>query len=194
MCIKRNALPLRPPTSIEVKRGRAHLVTLGVWSVIVAECARLSIPLNIALAIMWRETRFGTIIGPRTNWTGDHGHGRGLWQVDDRHHTQYTSRFKNDDHAANTRYALGLLRKEIQNAGPGNLDVGIAAYNTRPKCAKLSKQQFGHADAYTYGGNYSADVLASAKVIAAHLPGFGIDPKQVLALATLAVLALVAIW
>jgi hypothetical protein len=108
-------------------------------------------------AIMDRESAGGQTLNPRgPTGVGDFGHGRGLMQIDDRAHPEFTAGEDWKDPQANITYGAKLLRS-LFDAGNGDLRAAIAAYNAGPRALKLTDP-----DVITTGRNYSADVLARA--------------------------------
>lgn len=84
------------------------------------------------------------------NIVGDGGHGRGLFQIDDRYHA-FASSPAAMDPAQNADYAAGLLSHLIAQNG-GNVHAALSAYNAGSPTATGtvtnwgSGQQLGYAD------------------------------------------------
>lgn len=127
-------------------------------------------------AICDRESLGGDALtpeGPAGN--GDHGHGHGLMQIDDRSHGGFlAARFWDgvrawQDPTFNVLFAARLLRFNL-NATDDDLPLSIAAYNCGLKRARWTLQakaaqinsetdRLAALDSVTAGGNYVTDVL-----------------------------------
>jgi Transglycosylase SLT domain len=145
---------------------------IGQWARQIAVAARGTHPGDVDElrwglvlgAIMDRESAGGkTLSPPGPAGTGDQGHGRGLMQIDDRSHPEFTAGEGWKDPETNITYAAKLLRS-LYDAGGGDLGAAVAAYNAGPRALKLTDP-----DVITTGRNYSADVLARADSYAATL-------------------------
>ena len=137
--------------------GQVELAERAGWLTYFRGAAwRHGLRASLLLAIASRETLIG-----RTplldDWTGDGGHGRGLMQVDDRYHGEFTSSHANDDHAAHVDYAARFLAGLIEELPSER--AAIAAYNAGPGNVRAALRQGLDVDAYTTGGDYSRDVL-----------------------------------
>lgn len=133
-------------------------------------CARVEraheLPSCLLLAVASRETGCRDVVG-------DHGHGRGLFQIDDRYHRGWLARHgagapgatpppaEAAEYAAeivdsNLAYGRvhGVRRDEL-------LRFALSAYNAGPFGA-LRGYRHGDSDLETTGRNYGADVLARA--------------------------------
>jgi Transglycosylase SLT domain len=146
---------------------------IGQWARQLAVAARGTAPGNVPElrwgivlgAIMDRESAGGQTLSPRgPTGTGDGGHGRGLMQIDDRAHVEFTSGDEWQDPQANVTYAAKLLRS-LYDASGGDLAKAVAAYNAGPRVFRLADP-----DSMTTGGDYSADVLARADSFEQSLP------------------------
>lgn len=138
---------------------------IGQWARQLAVAARGTHPADVDElrwglvlgAIMDRESAGGRTLNPRgPAGVGDFGHGRGLMQIDDRAHPEFTTGEEWKDPQANITYGSKLLRS-LYDAGGGDLRAAIAAYNAGPRALTLTDP-----DVITTGRNYSADVLARA--------------------------------
>jgi peptidoglycan hydrolase-like protein with peptidoglycan-binding domain len=89
------------------------------------------------------------------NIRGDGGHGRGVWQRDDRS-WNIPGNYDNDVHLQ-AEDAATLLTGNIRALGRAG---GIAAYNCGAGNVRKALSRGKGVDAYTAGGDYSADVLA----------------------------------
>ncbi|MEM1044405.1 MAG: lytic transglycosylase domain-containing protein, partial [Bacteroidota bacterium] len=95
---------------------------------------------------------------------------RGLMQIDDRWHPEFVRAHRNDDHAANARYAARLLADNLR-AFDGDYIAAVAAYNSGPGNVRKALRRDLPAEHYTTGRDYATDVLARARVISAALGG-----------------------
>lgn len=112
-------------------------------------------------AIAWRESDCGLALDE--NMTGDHGHGRGLMQIDDRSHPVDEMDWK--DPWVNIGYAVNnVLMPEIKAFG-GDVKAALAAYNTGRKRVKKAIARGEDPDKYTTGHNYGKDVLLRQRLI-----------------------------
>ncbi len=130
-----------------------------------------NIDLSILAGILSRESHVGLALSPPgPHGTGDHGHGRGLVQVDDRWHSHFTDTPEWKDPRANIYYGVKLLRdfmdylqRKTSLQGRDLLRAAIASYNAGPGSIMRRHIQGGEpVDASTTGGNYSKDVLSRA--------------------------------
>ncbi len=82
------------------------------------------------------------------NVVGDGGHGRGLFQIDDRWHA-----FARDpaamDPARNADYAAGLLQSNLQRYG-GDVKAALSAYNTGSPTAPGTRTDWGDGRPLAY--------------------------------------------
>jgi hypothetical protein len=115
----------------------------------------------------WGTSRLLDIAGP--GGRGDHGHGHGLMQIDDRWHATYIETGAWSDAASNIAYGVSVLldcwrylrRKEIRD--PVLLRAAIAAYNAGPYRVYQALLRGDDPDRPTTGGDYSKDVLARGR-------------------------------
>ena len=135
-------------------------------------------PLDM-MAVIDRESLGGEALTPKgPGGTGDGGHGRGLFQIDDRAHPTFCAALAPDGTPLwrlpkwNALYAAELLSGYVQEFGGSRL-AAIAAYNCGP--ARVAKVLVAHAeccagcdnhrsfvralDGLTAGNNYLSDVL-----------------------------------
>lgn len=82
-------------------------------------------------AIMERESQGGEALTPPTRMgTGDHGHGRGLMQIDDRAHAEFCADInKWGDALQNVMFGAGVLKWGMTMTG-GHIEGAVACYNT----------------------------------------------------------------
>ncbi len=156
---------MRPFTRAELAAELDRAQRKG-WDRIMASVeADKTLPAGILLAIASQETDMNDVVG-------DGGHGRGLFQIDDRSHQDFLARVgasgagkkppipKAADHAGS------LLASNITfGAGKGvpqsrRLKFGLSAYNAGAGGALKGLQEHGDPDARTTGGDYGASVLA----------------------------------
>lgn len=133
--------------------------------------ARYGIQGSVIAGMGSRESRWGlALTPPGPSGTGDHGHGRGLLQIDDRWHPDFINSGQWADASENLRYGAALLRNFIDtfikkyNWAPGQqtLRAAIAGYNCGPRRVYEAWQAGQDFDFNTAGRNYSADVLSRA--------------------------------
>jgi len=116
-----------------------------------------NVPLEVLLAIASRETGIQNI-------TGDHGHGRGIMQIDDRYHDEWLRLHSGGMHpATNIRKGASLLAGFLFHFH-GDLQKAIAAYNAGIHGVEHAVLAGEHPDSVTTGGNYSTDVLERAAI------------------------------
>src|SRR5262249_20770012 len=124
---------------------------------------RHKLPAGLLLAIASRETNMKDVVG-------DGGHGRGLFQIDDRSHSDFLAKQGaagaggKPPIAAATDYAAGLLASNL-GFGQGNgvpaaqlIKFACSAYNAGPGNA-LAGFKLGDSDKRTAGGDYGRDVV-----------------------------------
>lgn len=134
------------------------------WEACCVEAERRSgLPHALLLAIASRETDMDDVVG-------DGGHGRGLFQIDDRSHRTFLA--ENGAGARDgkppvrvaARYAAQLVRDNLEYARrkgvpeAQRLKFALSAYNAGPGNA-LAGWQAGDSDARTTGADYGRDVL-----------------------------------
>ena len=131
-------------------------------------CARAEraagLPACLLLAIASRETGCRDVVG-------DHGHGRGYFQIDDRYHHGWLARHRaggagmTPPPAAAAAYAAGIVESNLAYGrvhGVRNAELmrfALSAYNAGPLGA-LRGYRAGDSDLETTGHDYGADVLA----------------------------------
>lgn len=153
-------------TLVQLERLPWRLAQWARQILAAAEAHRVD-PLLLA-AIMDRETLGGTapqLSVPGPSGTGDHGHGRGLMQVDDRAHASWLACHDWTDPAQNIDYGAAVLAEGLRTF-PGCEPGGIAAYNCGARRVRKVLQALGEDedwvdafDALTTGGNYVSDVI-----------------------------------
>ena len=133
--------------------------------------SRHNLPAGLLLAVASRETDMEDIVG-------DKGHGRGLFQIDDRFHADWlaahgapgpgmTPRLQDAADFAASMLASNLAFAE-QHGVPAadRLRFACSAYNAGPGGA-LEGQRGGDCDRKTTGGDYGRDVLDRLSAIQA---------------------------
>jgi len=137
---------------------------------------KAGLPRGVLLAIASRETNCRDVVG-------DGGHGRGLFQIDDRSHGAFLRRHGaagpggKPPVAAAADYAAQLLKDNLAFgrgkglSGDALLTFALSAYNAGAGGAWRGLQERGDSDARTAHGNYGRDVLARMRLAAAWLDG-----------------------
>jgi peptidoglycan hydrolase-like protein with peptidoglycan-binding domain len=150
----------------ELARARGD----GLVAPCLAAERRARLPRGLLVAIASRETNCRNIVG-------DGGHGRGVFQIDDRFHADWLR-----EHGAAARgavpsvadgaaYAAQLLSANYAFGrakglrGKKLLKFAVSAYNAGAGGAWRALQATGDPDAGTTGGDYAADVLARMRAL-----------------------------
>jgi Transglycosylase SLT domain len=112
-----------------------------------AAAARHHLDPRLLAAVAAQETG-GPGADSGRNIVGDGGHGRGLFQIDDRWHA-----FARDpaalDPARNADYAAGLLQANLQRYG-GDVKAALSAYNTGSPTAPGTRTDWGDGRPLAY--------------------------------------------
>lgn len=133
--------------------------------------AKYEIPPSILAGLGSRESHWGlALTPPGPGGTGDHGHGRGLLQVDDRWHVPFIQSGKWADGTQNIIYGASVLKNCMNYfVKKGNwqqslklVQAGIAGYNCGPRRAWEGNEMGQGVDYYTTGRDYSKNVLERA--------------------------------
>lgn len=132
-------------------------------------CAEFNLVPNLIVGFGSRESRWGDALSPRgPAGKGDHGHGRGLLQIDDRFH-EFARTGRWADPYSNIHYGVGVLisyYEEIDHKshleGASLIRAAIAAYNCGVGNVLTAIKHGADLDHFTTGRNYSIDVLARA--------------------------------
>jgi hypothetical protein len=150
-------------TSIAAELARARA---NGWEQCCSEAERAAgLPAGLLLALASRETDMNDVVG-------DSGHGRGLFQIDDRWHSDFLGR-----HGAGgpggkppvrdaARYAAELVRANLDYARKkgiperDRLKFALSAYNAGAGGAWSGYRAEDDSDARTTGRDYGRDVLA----------------------------------
>jgi peptidoglycan hydrolase-like protein with peptidoglycan-binding domain len=119
------------------------------------------LPSALLLAVASRETNCRDVVG-------DGGHGRGVFQIDDRFHAAFLGQFAPSptppipqaaDYAAGLLVAAMKAGKKLKLGGDGLFKFTAAAYNAGIGGATAAFQQHGDPDRGTTGRNYGDDVV-----------------------------------
>jgi len=133
--------------------------------------AKYGIPAAVIAGIGSRESHWGlALTPPGPGGTGDHGHGRGLLQVDDRWHVPFVQSGKWAEAKENIIYGCAVLKncmdyfvkKADWEMSFKLIKAGVAGYNCGPRRAWDGYRMGYGVDYYTTGRNYSKDVLERA--------------------------------
>lgn len=134
-----------------------------------------SLPTALLLAIASRETDMNDVVG-------DHGHGRGLFQIDDRSHTSFLRKQgvlragRKPRVAEAAPYAAALVRWNLEYGRDrgvrerDQLKFALSAYNAGAGGA-LEGYRLGDSDRRTTGADYGRDVLARHAIFSELLDG-----------------------
>lgn len=121
-----------------------------------------NIPVSLLLAVASRESNMGLALD--SNWTGDHGNGIGIMQIDKRYHSDFTSSTPNNDHRANILYASKFLA-DLLSKFNGRLTPSVAAYNAGYSKIRNTLSAGLDPNLVTTGQNYASDVLQRKEVV-----------------------------
>ncbi len=133
--------------------------------------AKYGVPPSVLAGLGSRESHWGlALTPPGPSGTGDHGHGRGLLQIDDRWHVPFIQTGKWADGNENIIYGGAVLKncmdyfvkKDNWTMSYQLIQAGVAGYNCGPRRA-LDGYKIGYGvDYYTTGRDYSKNVLERA--------------------------------
>lgn len=137
-----------------------------------AAAAQAEVPVAVICGIGSRESEWGlspALDQPGPGGKGDHGHGRGLMQIDDRSHA-FARGNKWSDPEANILYSAKVLissrafiaKKFPSLKGDALLRATLAGYNCGPGNVAKALTKGLDVDYYTAGRNYSRDTLDRA--------------------------------
>lgn len=156
-------------TQTELRRQLAIAKANG-WDAIAAEAERArGLPPRLLLAVASRETDMQDVVG-------DGGHGRGLFQIDDRAWPEWLAAHGAGGREAvppvadAARHAASILADNLvfgrrQGVPDGDLlKFAISGYNAGPGGA-LAGFTDGDSDLRTTGGDYAADVLRRQRLL-----------------------------
>lgn len=147
---------------VSISTELTYLRVRGILGYFVLASERYGIPLVLLLAVASRESNMG--LGLDANWTGDHGYGIGIMQIDKRYHPGFTETHPNNDHQANINYGAQFLA-DLINVFNGEFRSAIAAYNAGETRVRNALRARLDPDQVTTGGDYSRDVLHRMEVI-----------------------------
>jgi hypothetical protein len=111
---------------------------------------------DVIAAVLSRESVFGR--GLDKDGKGDHGHGHGIMQIDDRSHAKWLALGLWKDPFENIVYGIGEIKANLR-IFKGDMFKSLAAYNTGATNVKRSLAKDKSAEATTAHGNYATDVL-----------------------------------
>jgi hypothetical protein len=161
----------------ELERARRE----GLIELCLGAERKAELPRGTLLAIASRETNMRNVVG-------DRGHGRGVFQIDDRSHAAWLRRHGADGPggippvAAAAEYAAALLRDNLAFgrskglSGDALFKFALSAYNAGAGGAWRGLQERGDSDARTAHGNYARDVLERLRAVQAWLDGGTVPP------------------
>lgn len=145
---------------------------LSRWSIEVATAsAEAGVDPLLIFAVMDRESLGGEALKPPgAGGVGDHGHGRGLMQIDDRAHAEWVSKSRWWDALENIRKGAAELALHMHHFRPEDgWGPVLASYNAGEKRVRMvlqhltkpirTAQLIAALDPYTTEGNYISDVL-----------------------------------
>ena len=122
-------------------------LTVAYGPQIAAAATRHHLEPRLLAAVAAQETG-----GPGTdsgrNVVGDGGHGRGLFQIDDRWHS-FARTPDAMDPGRNADYAAGLLESNLQHYG-GDLRAALSAYNAGSPTAEGTRTDWGDGRPLSY--------------------------------------------
>lgn len=174
----RKPAPSNPTTTFQTSYSKwdrsllKQLEELKKYEYIVKKVAQqYNIPPSIMAGMGSRESHWGlALTPPGPNGTGDHGHGRGLLQIDDRWHVPFVQSGRWADARENIIYGGAVLKNCMayfeKKAGWSMsfqlIQAGVAGYNCGPRRAWDGYRMGYGVDYYTTGRNYSKDVVERA--------------------------------
>jgi hypothetical protein len=144
---------------------------------------RAGLPRGFLVAIASRETHMRNI-------AGDGGHGRGVFQIDDRFHGDWLRRHGAGGPGAvpsvedGAEYAAQLLSANLAYgrskglSGRRLLKFAAAAYNAGAGGAWKAFQLTGDPDSGTTNRNYGTDILDRLRIVETHLDGEPLPPER----------------
>lgn len=136
-------------------------------NLIMYSAQKINVPVSLLAGIGSQESRWGLALTPKgPEGTGDGGHGRSLFQVDDRWHPEHINSGDWKIPAKHIPYACSVLRWSIdyfsKNTGLTGLIAlqgGVAGYNRGPKGIVDNWNSGRDLDAGTALNKYSASVF-----------------------------------
>jgi soluble lytic murein transglycosylase-like protein len=149
-------------SSLSISSQLRYLRVKGIMGHFYEASRAYQIPVSLLLAIASRESNMGLALDK--NWTGDHGNGIGIMQIDRRYHSEFTSSHANSDHRANIFYGSKFLADLIEKFN-GRLTPAVAAYNAGYTKVRNTISVGINPNMVTTGQNYAFDVLARKKIV-----------------------------
>lgn len=119
---------------------------------------RYNLPSRLLYAVGSRETNL-------TDEIGDGGHGRSVWQLDDRSHT-----IPDPFPVEMAADIAGQMLRGLLDHFSGHREPAVAAYNAGVGGVERALSRGQSPDAATTGGDYSADVLARMEYLQTRFP------------------------
>lgn len=164
-----------------------YAYTTGLMEYFQDSAVKHGVPVHILLAVASRETGIGTAEQFQM-YKGDFGNGKGIMQIDQRWHSDFTSTYAPNDHKANIEYGTSLLAQNLK-ANSGDWRKAIAAYNAGQGNVNKAVRENRNVDYYTTGQDYSKDVLDRSVIIDSIInPTVQKSPFLFLSLAAIAVI------
>ncbi|MDZ7660476.1 transglycosylase SLT domain-containing protein [Fodinibius sp.] len=149
-------------SSLSISSQLSYLRIKGILGYFYEASRAHKVPVSLLLAIASRESNMGLALD--SNWTGDHGNGIGIMQIDRRYHREFTSSTPNNDHRANVHYASKFLADLIGKFN-GRLTPAVAAYNAGYTKVRNTISAGVDPNLVTTGQNYASDVLARKEIV-----------------------------
>lgn len=116
---------------------------------------------HLIAAIAERESDYGVTLDK--NFKGDRGNGYGLFQIDQRYHSEFLRKNNWKDTYTSARYVIKLLISNYKQTK--DLTGMVAAYNCGATGAKRGRSK-GSWDTNTTGKDYAKDVWQTAQRLA----------------------------
>lgn len=116
-----------------------------------------------------RESCLGQCLDAQ--FKGDSGNAWGLSQIDQRYHPAFTAATSPRNHDAVVMKGANILQEYDADLNLG-LDAALAAYNAGPQNVRDAVRAGLSVDAFTTGGDYSADVLQRFQAVAEMFPAY----------------------
>jgi hypothetical protein len=164
------------PTDSQLRSQYENASSIGLRTACREAEAKYDLPPGLMLAIASRETNMRNI-------NGDGGHGRGVFQIDDRYHQPFLRKHGSPPPVAEAAmYAASLIASNMKYAKEqgvpekDRLRVAVAGYNAGMGGA-MSGYRAGAVDSRTTGDDYSKDVFARRSAIVKFLPTAVDGPK-----------------
>jgi hypothetical protein len=152
-------------------------VPVAFGAQIAAAASRHGLDPRLLAAVAAQETG-GPGADSGRNVVGDGGHGRGLFQIDDRWHA-----FARDpaamDPARNADYAAGLLQSNLRRYG-GDVKAALSAYNTGSPSAPGTRTDWGDGRPLAYADSVLRHYARlGGEAAASGTPGAGGGPPDI---------------